>query len=557
MNRKEFIAVVISAALGLSGAPVYASESAAFSDGEVQEYGAEEEKQEFQTDSQDPETDTFQDEVESDADTDGFVDEATEASSGAAESDANGFTYEYLKESDTYRLTKGTDTENVIIPYEYNGKVVSEVGERAFYGCINIKTVKAEEGADRRKNRIRIDKSAFENCENLRKVSFDQGAKLESRAFYNCPKLWEYTGVSYYDSFDTEIEQDSFDADTKVIFRAGDNGIPESVKAFADKNRVFMEITDNDNYVLTDKDGTSYYDDWSEGDSRTFCVDCDDTMASVRVWSAVEVIGRKAFYGCSNVKKVLIERKTSTIESKAFAKCKNMSIIMPSGITAISDDAFDGASGITIYADKGSYAEKYAKKHNLTCKTTPAPTAVPVPKLKVSYDAKNGNATLNWTPVEYTFRYYIYRYDTATKKYKCVSKVDQNTTSYKLESPAGRTVKYKVRVRTLAGIYTDQYSKKSNTVTVQGRPGNVSDVSKKKKGKNLTFKWTKAKGAQGYILYRYDENARKYRKIKTIKNGNVTSYTDKTGKLNKNENYYVRAYCTTKDGTRLYGWYWA
>ena len=66
MNRKEFLAVVISAALGLSGAPVYASESAAFSDGEVQEYGAEEEKQEFQTDSQDPETDTFQDEVESD-----------------------------------------------------------------------------------------------------------------------------------------------------------------------------------------------------------------------------------------------------------------------------------------------------------------------------------------------------------------------------------------------------------------------------------------------------------------------------------------------------------
>ena len=131
MNRKEFIAVVISAALGLSGAPVYASESAAFSDGEVQEYG-EEEKQEFQTDSQDPETDTFQDEVESDADTDGFVDEATEASSGAAESDANGFTYEYLKESDTYRLTKGTDTENVIIPYEYNGKVVSEVERELF-----------------------------------------------------------------------------------------------------------------------------------------------------------------------------------------------------------------------------------------------------------------------------------------------------------------------------------------------------------------------------------------------------------------------------------------
>ena len=115
MDRKKFIAVAISAALGLSGAPVYASESVTFSDGEVQEYGAEEEKQEFQTDSQDPETDAFQDKMESDADTDGFLDEATGVSSG--EADANGFTYQYLKESDTYRLTKGTDTENVIIPY--------------------------------------------------------------------------------------------------------------------------------------------------------------------------------------------------------------------------------------------------------------------------------------------------------------------------------------------------------------------------------------------------------------------------------------------------------
>ena len=75
-----------------------------------------------------------------------------------------------------------------------------------------------------------------------------------------------------------------------------------------------------------------------------------------------------------------------------------------------------GASGITIYADKGVLCGKIMqRKHNLTCKTIPAPTAVPVPKLKVSYDAKNGNATLNWTPVEYTFQYYIYRYDTATK----------------------------------------------------------------------------------------------------------------------------------------------
>ena len=89
---------------------------------------------------------------------------------------------------------------------------------------------------------------------------------------------------------------------------------------------------------------------------------------------------------------------------------------MPSGITAISDDAFDGASGITIYADKGSYAEKYAKKHNLTCKTIPAPTAVPVTETR-KYLMMTKNVMLHKLDSgRIYFQYYIYRYDTATKK---------------------------------------------------------------------------------------------------------------------------------------------
>ena len=54
-----------------------------------------------QTDSQDPETDTFQDEVESDADTDGFVMKQQEYPQGKRmRMDLH---YQYLKESDTYR----------------------------------------------------------------------------------------------------------------------------------------------------------------------------------------------------------------------------------------------------------------------------------------------------------------------------------------------------------------------------------------------------------------------------------------------------------------------
>ena len=58
--------------------------------------------------------------------------------------DANGFEYEYLPESDTYYLVKGADIENVMIPYQYNGKVVSGVGEKAFYGYSRVKNVQSE-----------------------------------------------------------------------------------------------------------------------------------------------------------------------------------------------------------------------------------------------------------------------------------------------------------------------------------------------------------------------------------------------------------------------------
>lgn len=456
------------------------------------------------------------------------------------------FSYEYLPESDTYRIVKGIDIENVVIPYEYNGKFVSEVGEKAFYGCSHIKTVKTEFNKERSGKYIRICKSAFENCNNLRQIEL-RWAKLESKAFYNCPRLWAYYGAGAESPYDTEIQEDSFDPDTKMIFR-NMYELPESVDRFAQKYRVFTEYVENPTEIFEENGFTSYEFQYN----KYSCIDCTDTVSNVNLGN-MTVIGRKAFYGCTNVRKVLISSTTKTIEAKAFARCMNMAITIPTEVTEISEDAFEGALGITIYADKGSYAEKYAKKHGLTCKTISAPIEVPIPKLKVTYNTKYGDATLSWTPVEYADQYYIYKYDTATKKYKRVAKTNQNTTSYKIESPVGKTEKYKVCVRTAASIYTSQYSKKSNTVVIQGRPESSEIISKKKKGKSITLKWTKSKGAQGYILYRYDKKTKKYVKLKTIKNGNTVTYTDKTGKLNKNDSYRVTAYCITKDGMKLYG----
>ena len=93
-----------------------------------------------------------------------------------------------------------------------------------------------------------------------------------------------------------------------------------------------------------------------------------------------------------------------------------MTISIPKSVTSISKDAFLNASDITIRAPKGSYAEKYAKKHGITCKTWNV-EQVKAPKLTYYYD-KNGYAVLKWSKVEYADVYKIYLYNTETKKYK-------------------------------------------------------------------------------------------------------------------------------------------
>ena len=62
--------------------------------------------------------------------------QSSDTESGSEEvTGTEGLEYEYDAETDTYHLVKGVNVESVIIPEQYNGKIVSEIGEKAFAGC--------------------------------------------------------------------------------------------------------------------------------------------------------------------------------------------------------------------------------------------------------------------------------------------------------------------------------------------------------------------------------------------------------------------------------------
>ena len=78
--------------------------------------------------------------------------------------------------------------------------------------------------------------------------------------------------------------------------------------------------------------------------------------------SSLKTVGEEAFEGGA-FKYAVLPESTESIERRAFANCRNLrDIYIPEMTTRITEDAFEGVSGLTIHGKEGSFAEYYAKK---------------------------------------------------------------------------------------------------------------------------------------------------------------------------------------------------
>ena len=89
-----------------------------------------------------------------------------------------------------------------------------------------------------------------------------------------------------------------------------------------------------------------------------------DTM---KLPSQLKKIDSQAFYGDTSLDVVELPYGTETINSKAFAYSSLKEIYIPSTVTYIADNAFDGAPDVVIYAPEGSYAKEYAETNDFLC----------------------------------------------------------------------------------------------------------------------------------------------------------------------------------------------
>ena len=103
------------------------------------------------------------------------------------------------------------------------------------------------------------------------------------------------------------------------------------------------------------------------------CFSQDTALVEVSLPSTLKTITSYAFVYCPSLEKITIPDGVKNIELGAFARCEKLNEVhIPKSVTIIQqvnsdiDSAvFEESPNVTIYAPKGSYAEKYAKQENI------------------------------------------------------------------------------------------------------------------------------------------------------------------------------------------------
>lgn len=166
------------------------------------------------------------------------------------------------------------------------------------------------------------------------------------------------------------------------------------------------------------------------------------------------------------------------------------------------------------------------KKNGYTGSKTVSFKIVPAkPSLRVKSSTAS-TVTLSWKKAKGATKYVVYRYDSAKKKYTKLGTTSKLTyTAKKLTS--GKKYTFAVKSYGKKNFLSD-YSSKKTTYTL---PAAVKNLTAQAGNTDAVLTWNKVTNATGYIVYKYDAETDKYKKVASTKKltytvSNLTESTD-------------------------------
>ena len=193
----------------------------------------------------------------------------------------------------------------------------------AFDNCANLKTVTFEEGT------TEIAEGLFAGCTGIEQITIpDTVTVIESGAFGGCINLKEITVPDNV----TEIQRSAFEY-CSSLKTAKLSGNLESIGVYAFDNCTSLTEVHLSNII-------------KEIPSSTFS-GCKK-LTTINFPSTLTMIGNSAFSGCESLPEAILPSGVEKIESNAFKNCKAMKkAVVPDTVSSIGDSAFYGCEALT------------------------------------------------------------------------------------------------------------------------------------------------------------------------------------------------------------------
>lgn len=249
---------------------------------------------------------------------------------------------------------------------------VESIGIEAFSTCAGLRSVVFEEGS----NCTEINDCAFIYCDQIESITIPASVEtIGNDAFMCCTSIKEFEVDSNNVNY-ASVDGVMYSKDLKILVqypdaKEGPVRIPGTVEtigygAFDDCDMNSIIIPSN---VKTIGDYAFFY--------------CG-ILNSITIENGVESIGNYAFSGCRNLVDVVLPDTVTSIGDNAFEECLQLSTIyIPATVTDIGDSVFYNSKKVTVFAESGSYAEKYCTVNNINLNTESG-------KIQVTFNPNGG-----------------------------------------------------------------------------------------------------------------------------------------------------------------------
>lgn len=229
------------------------------------------------------------------------------------------FTYKRNSDSKSYTVTgfTGENCRTLIIPNDYKNVPVTEIGKGVFNEC-DVNEAIITDGI------IVVGEGAFAGCTQLKQVVFPNSLiEISDSAFYGCAVL------------NTALIPAGVERIGNGAFTASGVKSPVLPKTLYDLGEFAYSECQN--------------------------------ITEIVIPEFVLLLNNGVFSNCGSLKKVSLHNKLEGIGNDVFANCSSLKeVYVPESVTHIGMDAFSGtAKNFVLLCSRGSYAENYARNHNI------------------------------------------------------------------------------------------------------------------------------------------------------------------------------------------------